>query len=383
MNKKNKRLETLRRTGKYLETIDKEIFDLLKVDEYLHVISDHINLKIKKDGYYAFPLSIEVSNFCGNMAPFKSHKLAATDYVSYSLTIFKHNDDIEKMEVKLANSKSMDGSYGKLLNKLKNMTIDAILECKVGAKLSSVRKSLLQETDTPINGVCNEYSMCLYNVNDKKLKPPGKNIPMTKLIIEYEDHGDKIMEEGEIYYIDIYGTNLIDEDVSRHFGSFPTILYMPDFMSNKENRGHFEVAMRELIKNKCLSAKTLYTFMKKTFPYNKYFAMRDLFEEYNRQYNRYPDLDKQLLPLIKYGIIDAVPGRFVEHDYENKIKLAFDYQNQINKLKKQYSIQETDNIKEQINELTTKLDEIKNDDTTVFHYGHTILITYDGYEIIC
>jgi len=356
------RLNTLIENGKYLHDLDQDIFDRVKPGEKITTIAAHFDQKMRKDGYRAMPISIELDGFCGYMSPIEQTVIENDHKVSWSVTIFSKKGDNFKCPISIANTKSLHNSI--IMDTINNASKKVIKASKPGIKMVDLSKIIIETLkEGEIKTVLNQYSALTANINnqvpmkdvEKKLIPLSET-PHDYNLIKYIK--DKSMRPGEVYYIDIYGTNLHVNDVARVFEPYPTMLKI-----NKTNQKNSRNT-----KNK--KVNQLFNEMLKEYGEEKIFSIRNYTKVYeSKNKNRHFDIDL-IKDLVENGSVDIIPAQFVEYDW-------------IAKKEKALSLKEKEKKEGKSESITTELKKLSQSDTIVFHIGRTILIENDGARILC
>jgi methionine aminopeptidase len=388
--KKLSREERIIDDGLYLESLVKEMYDKLKVGESIISIADYFDDKIKKDKYIAYPVSIEPENFACNFSPVVDYNIESDSTISFTFQIIGHKYDPEKKRfpLKCAYTKSInDKNYFHLLKTVRDACNAGMKSCGPRVPLTAPRKEIMKVMDSfsikgedgksviGIKSVMNLYGFNLEDYN--KIIPTTKKIPT-----ELKNKSRGVMKEGELYYIDVYGTNLSEHDVARDFKKFPTMLVIPVIDKRKE----FQKRLTHLRRQRKTKIIKYYDLALKSFGTGNVFSLRHFRAIYKASTNK--DLGvHELRDLHNLDLIRGYPAKFVEFDFDHKLK-------QIDELKKRQkdkekeisnitSLSDKRKIEDEIDIIKEKVKKLRTNEAVVIHFGNTILITSDGIKFIC
>ena len=383
--------------GLYLTMISKRIFGLLKPGSSLTTIADKIEEIMRKDKYIIYPISFEIESFSCNSAPLLNNKLREDSVISFTLQIMGHKWDKVKnrFPLKCSYTVSLNGkNYKSLLNVVNLACSDGIKKCGPDVKLINVRDVIVKRLEDgiivdknssddieikkkhrlPIKSLMNQYSINLEN--------PDKIIPSTKRISnELRNKVLDSMRSRELYYINVYGTNLPKHDVARTFQPFPTMFILPDFRNVRKEYTKLITFIRKKHK-KCLR---YYNMIIKWFRVGEPFSLRELRTKYKDKTGKNFALS-DIQPLHNVDLIRGIPAMYVEYNYSLKAKRSNEIKNILKKLKNQAKSADSSNIKKldiDIERLETESKELKVNNAVVVHFGHTVLITDTGKQILC
>lgn len=364
--------EKLTVDGLFLEELAKEMYNMLIPGESIMAVAAHFDDKISKSDYICYPVSIELEDFACNYSPNINTKLDSDSTISYTFQIMQHKFDTEPLPLKCAYSKSLCGKYGELLKVVNTATIKAIESCGPNIPLLTPSNIIHEILDGFIAKTTDDYVvkgiksvMNLYGINLTNSEKIIINTPH-KVPQELRNKTLGNMESGELYYIDVYGTNSSFHDVAREYPHFPTMFVLPDYSSLKrEHKKRMQSIKKQHIVMRC------YNFICKNYKIGQVFSLRDLNTRYKEAHKKVFPIGA-LHPLHSQDLVRGYPAMFVQYDYDNKVKKIKELQKKKDKLPPS----ETKDIKDQIKQ-------IQKSDSVTIHFGHSILITDTGVKYIC
>lgn len=343
------RKKIAKRNGQFLQDLSKELYTRsFKVGMDIVKISDDIVKRVKK-GFYRplHPPSIELNDYAIDYTPFLKYDIKDTDVVSFTIgTNGKKNG--KKIPVRCAYTIGEDYHY--LIRAVSEACQEGMTECGPGVKLTQpseaieeVLKSYVDEDGKELENIKSLYNLCGYNLeNPKKIVPNLSHIPGNM-----ENLCTGRMKEDEIYFIDVYGTNLDEHCVAR-YNQNPTMFKAPLFDNMKNvNKGLAKIKVRH--------ARELYNFIKKHMG-TETFALRELEKRCKNSWRKpYKFKPEQLSSLTRHGLIQGYASKYVDPKYQEKLK----------------------NLKagKPVSEEESKV--------AVVHFGHSIYITENGNEFLC
>lgn len=378
-DKEEYRTKTLIANGHYLKELDNYIYNYIKTEMKVTDIASHIDAKIRKDGYVADPVSIELDYFVRDCSPMEAKIVTENSKVSWTVTIYRKKEDKFRAKISMANTKSL--GYTKIYDHLNVISYKVINMCKVGVLMSKLSKcvedSFKEFKDDDITGlktITNEYSRYEGNIYEKKCYTDFTNVDFYKIFgptkVQYNREMNKfidgkVLKEGDIFFIDLYATNLSDHEMSRVFESYPTMCVL------REPQKTAKDLINKANKNK--PAKSQYDLMCKYMNnvYNKTFSLRE-FSKYMTKMKRTFNISL-IEPFYGCGLIEPVGAMYIEQYHDEKKKEYMEIQENIKKT-------DDENI---ISELKKKQQALLVNEAKSIHIGRTILVGKDKSIILC
>ena len=318
-------------------------------------IAERIDKEIRRGGYVMLhPTSIEVNKMAANYSPYTEYKIMANDVISYTLGTNGHKRG-KPIPVRCAYTWAREKSdYHYLMRAVSEACYAGMAECGADVRLTEPSKAIEEvlnsytdEDGIKLNDIKSLYNVCGYNLEDAKQMVPN----LEKIPSEMENYCKGRMEEDQIYFIDVYGTNLTKHDVARNV-PIPT-MFKPLLF---KNRKQVNVALNRI---KVRHARELYYFIQKNYN-TSIFSVRDLEKRCNNSWpKKYKYKPRQIHSLSYEGIIKGIPAKFVDPDYN----------------KKKQTVMKKKTTKKQVRKEKSK--------TVVVHYGHTIYINDRGNDYLC
>ena len=375
---------TVIKNGEFLKSISSEIHDKLHYKTQddpsidINEVCEFFDQRIKKKGYILWPTSVEINQFVSDYSPAFKQEIGLNDKVSFTLSIDGHKKDKERYPIKCAYTFPAFGE--RYLSLIK--TVDEA--CQAGINKSGPDVSLIEVRDV-ISEVLESFSMEDSGGSNKviegiktikgtfghSLSDNNKIIPSTQEI-SYDDvkRSSGRMEPNEMYYINVYGTNLAEHEPSYLFDPFPTMFSNTSF-DGKHRRKELVKAI-EMLKKVGRKPKELYDFCYSTYGTTKVYSLRDLMSKYKKTYNS--DLKLiEMRPVSQCGLITGIPTMLIEHDLPKKMKRM----GELSELRKKT----TDEI--ELEKINKEAKELKKNNSIAVHFGHSIYVTDSGSEIIC
>jgi len=372
------RNEILELNGKYLKEKASQLFKEIKIGDDILDLAIKYDGIFKKDKYKYIPLSMEIDYFVQNFAPVISKKLEKKNMVSFTMCAQYHKYDhiSKRCPVKCAYSLSLDPEeHYYLIKAVLEASKEAIKCCGPDVRLTEPRNIVHEILDSyrasdskiSIKPVINIHS---YNIlDDSKIVPNTKIIPSTLI----KACNGKMIED-EIYYIDIYGTNLPKGEVARNWQEYPTMFFLTPYTTKKDKK---EYTRRiNYLQSKKKPQLRLLRFMEDTFKRNaEIFTLRDFRTRYKSKFGKEFKFE-YLRDINSLGLCYGIPAKYIDFGYIEKLKKIDELRKKQLELKKLGKETEASQMNEDIKK------QQKNDSIAV-HFGHTVLITKSGRKVIC
>jgi len=396
--------------GNFLRKLSRNvILKEFKKGQNIVYIADKADNILSRNKYISFPTSIEVNFITSNFAPIIDQNLNSNDIVSYTLFIKgkrgkKHNLPMKKTGIKNpytyipakhAFSISLNGkSYQHLIDLVQEASIAGIKSCGPDVSLYEVHKDVMEVLDSyseseddgfgntsTVKGIKSAINMISMN-----LQNPKKIIPMTPLIPPSMQETinslkNPRMEEDEIYFIDVYGTNLPDH-VPVQTINYPTMFEFTKFPDQKSFKNRKDYLMKQICRgNSFLISKNMniYNKMSKIMGIGNIWSIRKIESEFNKAFSQKFSIDK-FQQLHQSQLVKGYESKYVEWDYKNKQKRLKEIKEEKDGLDK--TLNNSLNIsEEEINEANIKRDalikedkELRDNQAISVHFGNTIII---------
>lgn len=340
MATKEERLAFLIETGKYLKDLDKDIFKRIRVGTEITEIADYVDKKLVDDGYVSDPLSIEINQICNKACPLIPYKIKDEDKVSYSIMIIKKRGQKFKCPVAMANTKVLCRKYDRLLKNLSSSRIDTLAEVKADVPIQNfIRKVGEIFLNCNMYTLTNGCSFLIANLGNKKTMDENKIFPMH---LDYRTK-DKFVD-GEVYFFDYIVTNL------SHHDSYHLVQTAPFSF--------------EIVKAKCNireeKLRRIFEKILKRFQLRRRYSVREL----ARTVGSDADVNDVLYALMQYKVVIPYLSWKVEEDYDARHE----------------KMEELEKIGTP--EARKRVEELQDNSTRVFRFGHTVYVDKDGYKII-
>lgn len=354
---KKKHLDILRKNGQYLQKKSIELFKSVKVGMDIIKIADDFELQFKKDGYIINPISIEINHFATDCPPVNHYNIKEDDIFSYTIHLLRHKrDPIDIPSLKCARSFSMDPKKMYVMfDGLRNAMKAYINACGPDVKLSMPRKAIIKELSSmkpQLKGIMNMFGVNMLDDN--------KIIPHTKVMHDKLKplFAGKKMIPGELYYIDLYVTNLPNDDVVHAYTEYPSLFVLPVIL--KEHRKYYNRITHEM-KSKYPRSYRLLTLIKEHFKPGHLFSIRQFKKVYGT---------KKELRLYDFYVLD-------------QYKLCIAYQAKYVHFGKIMADKEIESLKDsKKDEDKQRIKELQKNDSLVIHQGLSLYITETGVEIL-
>lgn len=375
------------KNGDYILDIAKDIYKETKIGDNICDIADKVDNKLEKDGYLYVPISIEPDYIVANNSPVRKSELTKDAVFSFTLQVNGHKKDKDKYPLKYGSSFAMDGNNYFYLIKAVNEACQAGMKaCGPDVKLISPSKVISEILDSyeiesasststvgatkktiSFKTLLNSYSLNLEN--SKKIVPNYKSIPS-----EVRSHYNlqDVMREDELYYIDVYGTNLPEHTYFKNYQEYPSMFSMPKIGNKKQHSRKID-----LITKKHKNSLKIYQCLSKNFVNDKLFSLRKMIK-------LYPKLDmKDVGILHELGLCRGYPIQICDpYTKETHMEIAKLHERQ-KVLLKQRKNQSSPSMTQEEKDIADKIKELQKNNAVVVHFGHSILINSKGSEIIC
>jgi methionine aminopeptidase len=250
-----------------INEISKYTFKSMKIGHDIAEIAEDIDNKLygQKNFKPILPISIEPGPFAQNYSPPIKYIIKKEDIISFTIGI-----KTKKRILKVAHTR-----YFSKNNELAKHIIEAISEaCNAGMKACGVDVRLL-EPKNEIMEVLHSYevasiiNLCGHCLNDMTKLVPNID-PMPTM---YNFCRGK-MKEDETYFIDVYGTNYMKDDIVID-NKFPSIYYIPKPKQGREQR----ILNDKINKLKLLTSKKIIKWAKQKYGYTP-FSARSVFKKF-------------------------------------------------------------------------------------------------------
>lgn len=350
------RKSTAEKNGLFLHTLAEQIYsskDYFSKGSNIMTIANKIDKDIKLGKYKLLhPTSIEVNHYISDYSPYTKYILRDEDVVSFTIgTNGSKNGDPIPVRCAYTLSIKRECDYYYLIRAISEACSVGMKACGPDVKFtepSYAIEEVLESYTDPVDGTELTDIKSLYNICGYNLENPKQMIPnLGRIPSHMENFCKGRMKEDQIFYIDVYGTNLTKHDVARNF-PIPTMFKAPLFKNPKQ----INVTLNKI---KVRHTKDLYYFIKKNFG-SSIFSVRDLEKRCKNSWGkRYKFRPIQLNELSKNGIIHGVAAKFVDPDFDKKVK----------------------------NEMKGNKNSKDENRTIAVHFGHSIYITDSGNICLC
>jgi methionine aminopeptidase len=377
-----KREQIAERNGQFLHDLAANIYtskEYFKTGNNIMKIAEEIDRKIKRSGYKLLhPMSIEVNHYISDYAPYTEYRLRDEDIISFTIGTngIKFGNPIPvRCAYTLSVKKESDYFY--LIRAVSEACTAGMKECGPGVKLTEPSRAIeevLNSYSDPVDGTVITDVKSLYNICGYNLENPEQMVPnLSKIPSHMENFCKGKMKEDQIYYIDVYGTNLTKNDVARNF-SIPTMFKAPLFKNTKQ----VNMALNKL---KVRYSKELYYFISQNYG-SDIFSVRDVEKRCKNSWpKRYKFRPRQLTELSQHGIIKGIMAKFVDPDFNKKIKENMEKENMKRENTKKGKVAtKTVSVKKDGRKAGGKDEENR---TVTVHFGHSIYITDSGNKYLC
>jgi methionine aminopeptidase len=276
---------------KFIKTICRQVYMDLKIDADIVNLSNKYDKILYKSPYTPlYGISFEPGPICCNYCPNVNYKITKNDIISYTLGIKSKNNVLKTSRTRYFNKK----------NAVFNILTEAVNDaCHEGIKVCGEDVRLITPMET-ISEVLESYdvksinNLCGHNLNNLlKIVPNISPHPSMRQFCK----GKMINEE--LYYIDVYATNL-SKHTSAYDFNHPSIFCIPS-LSSKRKRLDFNRKKRTLSKK--IQRMTNYIY--NTHRHN-FISSRMILQ------NVRGSTPFHINTLIKHKMLNVLPTKFVK-----------------------------------------------------------------------